>query len=247
MGKMLEALLKLQSVERRLAEVRSRLRTESAAVQVQQGRIEQLRIAQQAAHDAAMAIQTKAAAVELDLKTRDQQVQKYHALLNTAKTNKEYANVLTQVNTYKADNSKLEDEALKLMQQVDTAKAQEDEAKKAVAAAEARLQELKASSSETISRLEKMLAQLQEERKAAAVGIAEETLALVNRINDEGDAMAKIEIIGRRAPFEYICSGCNMSIRAEHANALRTRDELRKCDCCGRILFLEEHARRETD
>jgi predicted nucleic acid-binding Zn-ribbon protein len=30
-----------------------------------------------------------------------------------------------------------------------------------------------------------------------------------------------------------------MTLNAEHANALRVRDEIRKCDNCGRILYLE--------
>jgi predicted nucleic acid-binding Zn-ribbon protein len=52
--------------------------------------------------------------------------------------------------------------------------------------------------------------------------------------------MAKIEFHGKKPPYEYVCGGCYMSLTAEHANALRTRDELRFCDNCGRILYLEE-------
>ena len=68
------------------------------------------------------------------------------------------------------------------------------------------------------------------------------SLSVFDRIakTRDGDVMARIEIVGDKQPYEYICGGCNMSITAEHANALRTRDELRSCDCCGRILYLDE-------
>ncbi len=36
-----------------------------------------------------------------------------------------------------------------------------------------------------------------------------------------------------------------MSLNAEHANALRTRDEIRTCDICGRILYLANDAEVE--
>jgi predicted nucleic acid-binding Zn-ribbon protein len=33
-----------------------------------------------------------------------------------------------------------------------------------------------------------------------------------------------------------------MNLNAEHANALRVHDELRTCDSCGRILYIDENA-----
>ena len=35
-----------------------------------------------------------------------------------------------------------------------------------------------------------------------------------------------------------------MSLNAEHANALRVRDEIRTCDNCKRILYLEPEAEK---
>ena len=59
--------------------------------------------------------------------------------LNTAKTNKEYAAILTQINTLKADNAKLEEEALRIMQDADAIKAQADKVAKQIEAEKARL------------------------------------------------------------------------------------------------------------
>ena len=136
MGRTLSALLKLQSVELQLVEVRNRLRVQSAAVASQQDRIERLRAEDETNHAELLTRQKDVASYELDLKTREEGVAKFRISLNTAKTNKEYAAILTQINTIKADNSKLEDQVLRLMQEVDQARSQAEETKKQIAEGE---------------------------------------------------------------------------------------------------------------
>lgn len=242
MGKMLDALQKLQIVERQIAEVRARLRKDSAAVTAQQARIEELERQQQKLTDEALTRQKYASSAELDLKSREADIAKLRANLNAAKTNKEYATLLTQINTIKADNSKLEEQALKAMNDVEAVKAQVEQVKEKVAAATKRLEELKQSAGAEGARLNGILDGLNQKRKDAAADVPRETLHIFERISEgrEGDAMARVEAQGKRPPFEYICGGCYMTLNAEHANALRTRDELRFCDSCGRILYCEE-------
>jgi predicted nucleic acid-binding Zn-ribbon protein len=245
MGKTMDALLALQIIEHQLAEVKSKLKTRSAAVHSQQARIDILQTQDKTLHDQMQTRLKEAGAVELELKTREAEISKQRTMLNTAKTNKEYAAVLTAINTMKADNSKLEDQALKLMQAADVVRAQADQVKTQIVAADGSLQQLKQTSTDEISRLEGMLRELQAKRDAAAGEVPAEVLKTFTRIASmrDGDAMAKIEIQGKRPPHDYVCGGCYMAIRAEHANALKTRDDLRFCDCCGRILYLETAAK----
>jgi hypothetical protein len=242
MGKLLEALQKLQTIENQLAEVRRRLKSRSAAVESQQARIAALQADQEALHQTTLARQKQAASVELELKSRETEVTKYRTALNIAKSNKEYATILTHINTIKADNSKLEDEALKVMQAVDAVKLQAQEIKAKLEQAQANLEEIQRTSSAEIARLQGILDDLQAKRDQAAADVPRDQLGVFNRVGStrEGDAMAKIEFHGKKPPYEYVCGGCYMSLTAEHANALRTRDELRFCDNCGRILYLEE-------
>jgi hypothetical protein len=244
MGRMVEALRKVQAIEYQLAEVRRRLKLASAAVEAQQARIGELQQQEQALHEAVLARQRDSAAVELDLKQREQQVAKFRASLNTAKTNKEYAAILTQINSLKADNSRLEDEVLRVMQAVDVARGQLEQVKQQRQQNQGYLEEVKGTSGAEVARLETMLKELQQRRSQAEAGVPADALGVFNRVAAirDGDAMAKIEIHGRKPPYEYVCGGCNMSIRAEHANALRARDEIRFCDVCGKILYLEEQA-----
>ena len=244
MAKTLVALLNLQSIELQVVEARARLKVHSAAVDAQKARIEQYQGDYQKLHEETLTAQKGAAGVELELKGKEEGVAKLRTSLNTAKTNKEYAAILTQINTIKADNSKLEDQALRMMQEADRVRAQAEEVKTRIAESQQALVEIQRISAEEIARLEGMLEDLQKRRARAAEDVPSEPLAVFERIAAirDGEAMASIEIHGKKPPHEYSCGGCFMSIAAENANALRTRDELRFCDNCGRILYLQEPA-----
>ena len=58
--------------------------------------------------------------MELELKSRDERISKLRARLNLAKTNKEYSATLTELNTSKADNSKIENQILDLMKNMES-------------------------------------------------------------------------------------------------------------------------------
>jgi len=238
----LEALLNLQSVERQIVEVRRELEAKREAVAAHRRRIEDLQADLQTLNEAHKARQKEAAAVELELKAREEEVAKLRASLRTAKTNKDYAAILTRINTLKADNSKFEEEGLRLIQAAEDVQEQAKAVERQIAEAKEALAEVERNSAEEVARLESALAALQQKRDEAARGVPAEALSVFERIarKRDGDAMARIIVVGDKPPYQYVCSGCNMSIRAEHANALRTRDEIRLCDCCRRILYLEE-------
>jgi uncharacterized protein len=241
MGKMLAALLQVQSVERQLAHVRGRLRTRRSAVASQQRKIDSLSSDWKVLHEKSVTRRKDADRLELDLRTREAEVSKFRAALNTTKTNKDYAAILTQINTLKADNSKLEEQILKIMQEVDLLKIDSDKLQAQVQAEQARLAEIERLSGDEIKRLTVMMDDLTGKRAEAAKGVEPEYLNVFDRIaaNYDGDAMAQIEIHGKRTPHDFVCGGCFMQLNAEHVNALRTRDEIRTCDNCGRILYLE--------
>ncbi|MCK4626442.1 MAG: hypothetical protein KAV00_14080 [Phycisphaerae bacterium] len=242
MGNTLEAMFALQAIERQLADIRGQLSSSNAAVSVQQRRVDELHRQRQSLHDEVLAHQKDAGGVELELKAREEEVNKLRVALNSTKTNKEYAAVLTQLNTLKADNSKLEDRALELMQEVDRTRDQVGQVEEQITEVEKLFEQIKQTSSEEITRLQTILNDLQTKRGSAAQAVPDKALKIFDRIAaiKDGDVMAGIEVLGKKPPYHYICGGCNMSLTAEHANALRTRDEIRFCDCCGRILYLRE-------
>jgi len=241
MGKVLAALLHLQSIERQLVEVRSRLRMRQNAVAAQQRKIDQFRSDWGEFNRRRLDRRKEADRLELDLRQREEKVAGLRGVLNTAKTNKEYAAVLTQINTLKADNAKLEDQALKVIGETESLKAEADGVQAKIDDEEKRLESVKSSVAGEIEKLNTMLAELSTQRAEAILHVPSEELVLFERIADKlgGNAMARIDIEGKKPPFSYVCGGCFMTLNAEHVNALQSRDEVRTCGSCGRILYLE--------
>jgi len=183
---------------------------------------------------------TQVSQLELEFKTREVNIGKLRAQLNAAKNNKEYSAILTQLNTDRADNSKLEERILEELTAIDKLKVSLDEIektleenKKDLAGAESEFQEFKQGLQQEIDTLEK-------EHDAVSQEVAPKDLLIFERVAEahEGEAMAKVVKPDPRE-MEYICDGCNMSIPAEKVNALLTRDEIQLCNICGRILFCE--------
>ncbi len=247
MGKLLSALLHLQSIERQVADIKSRLRIRQNAVSGQQRKIDELRSEFDSLKEQSLQKRKKSDQLDLDLKTRDAKVSNLRTVLNTAKTNKEYAAILTEINTLKADNAKYEEEALKIMQDIDTLKVQCDETQAVIDVEQTRLEETTRTNADEIERLDGIQNELSTKRDAAAKLVPADELVRFERIgaSSRGDAMAPVEVHGAKPPFSYVCGGCYMGLNAEHANALYTRDEIRTCDSCGRILYLTESAQAE--
>jgi predicted nucleic acid-binding Zn-ribbon protein len=244
MASTIEALLHLQSIERQLAHIRHRLRSRENAVSAQERRIGQLQGGYDALHEKVMEKRKEGDQLDLDLKSREERVSKLRTGLNTARTNKEYAAILMQINTHKADNSKIEEQALRIMQEADAIQAEADEMQARIEAEQGRLDEIRQSSRQEIEKLNGMMEDLSAQRVDAVQNVPREALAVFERIaeNYDGEAMAAVEIHGKKPPHQYVCGGCYMGLNAEHANALRVRDEIRRCDNCGRILYLAPQA-----
>lgn len=240
MGSLLESLRKLQSIEEKLAYVRKKLRTRQRAADSQTQKIDQLKQDYNIFKEQSLTKRKKADEFELDLKEKDAQVINLREILNTTKTNKEYAAVLTQMNTIRADNAKIEEDGLKIIQEIEDVKKQVEQIESKISEEESKLEGIVTKNAEEISKLNRMLEKLQAQRTDASKGISRETLRMFDRLAKkyDGEAMAEIESHGKRPPFTYICGGCYMNLNAEHTNALQVSDEIRCCNNCGRILYI---------
>ena len=241
MAQMLEALLALQKIETRLAHLKGRLKARQRASIIQKNKVEQLNNRLEELHQTYLQKRTTADSAALSLQEQEEEITKLRQTLNTVRTNKEYAAILTQINTYRADNESVEERALQTMQQADDVQVESESLKGEIEVEQGRFAEVTAANAEEITRLEGMLAEVQAERDAATEGIASETLGSFDRLveNYDGEAMAPIEEQGAGSRASYICGGCFMTLNAEHVNALQKYDQIRNCDNCGRILYLE--------
>jgi uncharacterized protein len=243
MGAILDALHRLQEIELQIAEVRQQIERKQRAAKAEGKRLADL---DAKIHNKEAALRTdeiEANRLEVDVKAYETQIAKLRQALNLAKTNKEYSAVLTQLNTIKADSSKVEERVLGMFNQLE-AKRKDIEAMRQERAAEAaKLETLEKAVRDVEDASRDNLTKLTQEREQAAESVPAKALDVFNRIAkaNDGEAMAKlVRTHPRRA--EYACGGCHMSVTIEQVNSILSRDDPVPCGTCGRIMYMKAPA-----
>ncbi len=247
MGITLDALHQLQSVELELRAFQQQLAGKERSIKLHAKKLDLLEQDIETQRDDTRRHQMEADELDVDVKARDAQIAKLRAALNTARANKEYAAILTQINTNKADNTKLEDRILSLLARADERRADVEKLQSRRDQEVERLNQLKDGTAQLRSKLEPQINNLRDLRAQAAERVPPQALQTYQRIaqRNEGEAMAHVVQINPRRQ-EFICQGCNMAVTLEQVNALLTRDEIQQCHICGSILYLEAPAKQKT-
>lgn len=240
MGETLEALQRLQSIELQLAEIR---RDREAKARRVEHHKRQIRKAEEKLATGQAAIrerQARADALQLEAASFEESIDKHRQALNTAKTNKEYAAILTAMNTEKADCAKLETQ---IIQELDGIQSLRDDAAK-IEASVVKLSEeavlAEAALRKHDGKWQQQREALQADREVCADKVPPAALAIFNRVAEHHDGEALVPVAKLHPKREeFICSGCNMKLTLEVINSLHTRDEIQVCTVCGRILHLE--------
>ncbi len=241
MGPILNGLIKLQSVENRLRVVKSKLARCRRAVIFQENQLRTLQGGIEAKKEEAKMAKVQVDRLELELKMRDERIAKYRAALNMAKTNKEYSAILTELNTSKADNSKIENQVLELMKNIEADNATCAEIQTQIDEQMAKLEEIRKNTETKAVDFQTEIDTIQVEWDAAAKDVPADALEVFNRVADtyDGEALA---IAGKQDEKVdlYSCGGCFMGMPAEIVNRLMTKDEIIRCTNCTRIMIIAE-------
>jgi predicted nucleic acid-binding Zn-ribbon protein len=240
MGSILQALIKLQSVENRLRAAKAKLTRCRRNVIIQENLIRTLQNAQEAKKEEIQLTTIQSDRLELELKSRDEEISKLRNSLNSARTNKEYAAVLTQLNTTRADNSKIEAQILELMKNIEVDQSECQKIQQDIDAQKTKLEQIRKESEQLATKYEAEIDQIQSEWDEAAKYVPAEFLEVFNLVAEkyDGEAVAAIEQQGG-PNGAYTCGGCFMGVTAESVNMLMTKDEVIRCPNCTRILVLE--------
>jgi uncharacterized protein len=229
----------LQTVENVLRAAKAKLVRCKRSVVVQENKIKTEQAALDAKKQEIKLTRMQSDQKELELKTRDQEIAKFRASLNTAKTNKEYATLLTQLNTTKADNSKIETQVLELMKAVEAEEAECSVIQGRIDELKQQLDQIRRDSEAAAVKLQAEVDQVMAEWNEVAKSIPPDVLDIFKRVAENYDGQAVVEIEERESkPTGYSCGGCYMGITTESVNLLLTRDEIIRCPNCTRILVL---------
>jgi hypothetical protein len=241
MGPTNVALVKLLEADRALREAVGRYDDAAKAVRLQERRLADLHEKLKTTLAQMREKQAHSANLDLDIKSREEHIEKLRSAQHNTTNNKEYQALLTQINTEKIDKTKAEDEQLVVMEQVEQLTAQ-------AAALQSQIDEISKQHESTKQQLSGKLAELQSvidrlkpERDAAAAAISARARDTFERMADkyDGEAMAAISKPNPRRE-EYICTSCNIDLVVDLYNRLHTRDDLVFCPSCHRILYIPD-------
>ena len=240
MGATLEALRALQEIDLQINDIKQQLARRETAVRIQQKKLAELRQTEKEQYDQLLTVQKDTDALDLDLKARAAHVAKLRTQLNTAKTNKEYAAVLQEINTQKADETHVESSVMELLQEIDRKKTALAETRNQAEEIELKVEQARQQLQRTRESLADRLETLDKRRTEATAALDPPVAHMFDRTSEryEGEAMARIVRTHPRRD-EFICDGCYMTLNLERFNAVMTRDEVQNCSSCGRILYVD--------
>ena len=237
----LPTLLSLFKIDRDLQHLRTGLDNVQKEQKLQQAKIAQLQKEHETQNNAHQKLQADISIRDMDMKTRQEHIEKLRTSLNTTKTNKEYSAILVHISGEKAEVSKIETGLLEQMQLLENLGKVVATLREQIAAEEQTLKTIEAQHAEKVNALTTEINTLSKRRAEAAAHVPAEALRLYDRVSQKypGDAMAPLEF--DESDLDSVsCGSCYMGLNVEHLNALRGRDAIRRCDSCNRILYLAD-------
>jgi predicted nucleic acid-binding Zn-ribbon protein len=235
------ALVKLLRADAALREATERYDAANKTVKSQELRLADLNEKLKLAQSNHREHQSKAANLELDVKTRDERIERLRTQQQVASNNKEYQAFLTEINTEKVDKGKAEDEQLKEMEQVEKFATEIKALQNSIEEETKKHQTTKEQLGGKLSELQAQVDQLRPIRDAATAAVPPKALEVFERLADryEGEAISPISRPKPRRE-EYVCTACNMALVVDLYNRLHTRDEVVYCPSCRRMLYIPD-------
>ena len=237
----LPALLALYRIDRDLHTLRTGLENVQRDQKRQQAKIADLTRSLETQESANKKLQAEVGVKELDLKSRQEHIEKMRTSLNATKTNKEYSAILVHISAEKSEVSKIEGATLEQMQTVESNAKALDGIRQQIVAEKAILETIEREHGEKVAALQGQIDAAEARRAEAAKLVPKEALRQYDRVSQKfpGDAMAPVQWDEDNLD-DISCGACYMGLNVEHVNALRGRDEIRRCNSCNRILYLPE-------
>ncbi len=226
----LENLIQLQQADREI----QRLEEEIAALPRRVAAIEEKLAGTKAAVEKARATikadEANRRKLESQIQDHQQKISKYRDQSLEVKTNEQYRALMHEISFAEQDIRKLEDKILEGMLEVElnekTLKSAEAELKEETAEIEKEKEEAR----RVTTRDQQELATLQSRRDALRSGIGADTLRHYDRV-------AKLRRYALAEARDHKCVACQVMLRPQMYNDVRTNQQILICDSCQRILY----------
>ncbi|MBM4055367.1 MAG: hypothetical protein FJ264_12020 [Planctomycetes bacterium] len=178
--------------------------------------------------------QKNAGLKELELKTKEQEINKLSVQMNQAKTNKEFSAFKTEIGGKEADKSVIEDAILGLITKYEEMQQRQRAFEKEIEQEEGFLKELQKKVEDSIKEIDTKIAAFREKRNKYTSLLDDNTLQQYSRLVSNKDGIAVAGIINK------VCQSCFMSVTSQTINQLMSKKDITFCHSCGRILYLDD-------
>lgn len=225
-----QALIELQKADREIA----RLKDEIAALPKRVAAIEEKLAGTKAGlEQAKAAVKADEAARrkhESTIQELQQKISKYRDQSLEVKTNEQYRALMQEVQFAEQGIRGEEDKILELMLNVETREKDVKAAEAELKAEAAEIEKEKAAARERTAEDEKLLAEWNAKREQARSGVSADLLRHYDRVSKyRGTGLA--EVLGQK------CMGCQVMLRPQTFNEVRSGEQTVICDSCQRILY----------
>jgi len=230
----LQKVIELQQVDLKIAELSAQIDALPAQIQTLESQLNNFLKAHEDRKLRLAANQKERKELEGEVQIIRQKISKHKDQLYEVKTNEQYRAMLKEIEGEEGNISKIEDRILEKMLEA-------EDLQKCVAEAGAQLEGEKARVAAETRRLESERQKDLEEREllttrreelAAALGDDVGTLYERIRRGRRGLAVAEVR--------EGMCTACNVLLRPQLYNEVRTNQAILTCDNCARILYYVE-------
>ena len=227
----IEKLLILQDRDRSLRRVEGQLAHIGPERESLQSRASKAQAALDAAKLRVNQIESERKRLELDVEAKKQLIERYSNQQLQTRKNEEYRALAHEIETCKADITKIEDREIELMEQTEAAQKEVTRANGELAEAK----KLKVDQLDQLAKREENLkkeqAELRSNREELAGAVDEGARSRYERLTrSKGENV----VVGVN---HGVCGGCHMKLPPQLLVACRAEAELVTCSNCGRILY----------
>ena len=231
----LEHLIRLQQLENSATEARDAIEGIPARLRSLEARLADRREELSVVTARLDAHRTSRAGLEKDLAEAQARVSRFRDQLMAVKTNKEYQAMQTEIATAEGEIRRLEDDLLKRMLESDDLSAEVAGAERKLADEERRVEVDRQALEQERAKLEADVGQLDTERAHVAEHLSRETRGLFETLSRGRNGVAVVE--ARKG----LCTSCQVRLRPQLFNDVRSNSSLVQCESCQRILYFAEH------
>jgi predicted nucleic acid-binding Zn-ribbon protein len=229
---------RLQNLDRQIARLRAEAEEKPRLVAEERRAVDEARARLAEAEHRVKEAHRAADRKELDVRTKEEAIQKLEGQLNTATSNKVYSELLLNIKSARMDVEKLEESILAMMDDAESLEADLERVRVEVREAEDAFRGAEKGLLAQAQEVEGRLAKKRGIRDLLAKEVDPEVLAVYERVREarKGVGIAGVDV---DAEGSHFCTACQMTVTLQDISLAMAGNRLVQCRSCNRILAVE--------